>query len=100
MMTPFTRDARIPAIVPAPRMVMDLVIVTAPNPPGSRASISPPLAVLLIAPAKVLQGAVRLQGLTSSPTPETHVLVAWAFAIEAQIRERANTTSKLRVILI
>jgi hypothetical protein len=40
--------------------------------------ISPPSAVLEIAPAKVLHGAVRLQGLASSPTPETHVLVAWA----------------------
>jgi len=32
-----------------------------------------------MAPAKVLQGAVRLQGLASSPTPDTQVLV-WAFA--------------------
>jgi hypothetical protein len=36
--------------------------------------------VLDMAPAKVLQGAVRLQGLTSSPTPDTPVLVARAFA--------------------
>ena len=34
--------------------------------------------VVELAPAKVLQGAVRLQGLTSSPTPDTHVRVAWA----------------------
>src|SRR6266849_2930865 len=61
-------------------MVMDLVIVTAPNPPGSRASISPPTAVLEIAPAKVLQGAVRLHGLASSPTPETQVRDACALA--------------------
>jgi hypothetical protein len=61
-------------------MVIDLVIVTAPNPPGSRQLISPPAAVFEIAPAKVLQGAVRLQGLTSSPTPETHVRVACAEA--------------------
>jgi hypothetical protein len=40
-------------------------------------SISPPAAVLLMAPAKVLQGAVRLQGFTSSPTPDTQVRVAW-----------------------
>jgi hypothetical protein len=40
--------------------------------------ISPPAAVFEIAPAKVLHGAVRLQGLTSSPTPETQVRVAWA----------------------
>jgi hypothetical protein len=29
-----------------------------------------------MAPAKVLQGAVRLHGLASSPTPETQVRVA------------------------
>jgi hypothetical protein len=57
-------------------IVNDLVIVTPPNPPGSRQLISPPLAVLEIAPANVLQGAVRLHGLASSPTPDTHVRVA------------------------
>src|SRR6202162_6626362 len=62
---------------------MALVIVTAPKPPGSGASISPPAAVFEMAPAKVLHGAVRLQGLASSPTPDTHVRVAWAWAIEA-----------------
>src|SRR5215510_10385676 len=61
-------------------MVMAFVIVTAPNPPGSRQLISPFLAVFEIAPAKVLHGAVRLQGLTSSPTPDTQVRVAWAWA--------------------
>src|SRR3954468_7967348 len=61
-------------------MTSDLLIVTAPKPPGSRQLISPPAAVFEIAPAKVLQGAVRLQGLTSSPTPETQVRVAWALA--------------------
>ena len=59
-------------------MVIDLVMVTAPKPPGSRQLISPPAAVFEIAPAKVLQGAVRLHGLTSSPTPETQVRVACA----------------------
>jgi hypothetical protein len=53
-----------------------LVIVTAPNLPGSSASISPPALVFEMAPANVLQGAVRLQGLASSPTPETHVRLA------------------------
>src|SRR5687768_5176835 len=61
-------------------MVIDLVIVTAPKPPGSRQLISPPAAVLEIAPAKVLHGAVRLHGLTSSPTPDTQVRVACAEA--------------------
>src|SRR6516225_6725233 len=59
-------------------IVMDLVMVSAPNPPGSRQSISPSAEVLEIAPANVLQGAVRLHGLASSPTPETQVRVAWA----------------------
>jgi hypothetical protein len=61
-------------------MVIDLVIVTEPKPPGSRQLISPPAAVLEIAPANVLQGAVRLHGLTSSPTPDTQVRVACAWA--------------------
>src|SRR5256714_15148447 len=63
---------------------MFLVIVTVPKPPGSRQSISPLSAVFEIAPAKVLQGAVRLHGLTSSPTPDTQVRVACAWAIEAK----------------
>ena len=57
-------------------MAIDFVIVTAPKPPGSMQLISPPLAVFEIAPANVLHGAVRLHGLASSPTPETHVRVA------------------------
>src|SRR5712691_3501332 len=61
-------------------MLIDLVMVTAPKPPGSSTLISPPAAVFEIAPANVLHGAVRLQGLTSSPTPETQVRVACACA--------------------
>src|SRR5437588_6092275 len=78
---------------PPPSRVMDLVIVTAPNPPGSRASISPPAAVLEVAPAKVLHGAVRLQGLASSPTPDTQVRVAWALIIAVP-----NTRTPKRLI--
>src|SRR5216117_1943046 len=59
---------------------IDLVMVTAPKPPGSRQLILPPAAVLEIAPAMVLHGAARLHGLTSSPTPETQVRVACACA--------------------
>src|SRR5687768_12498120 len=59
---------------------IDLVIVTPPKPPGSKQLISPPAAVFEIAPANVLQGAVRLQGFASSPTPETQVRVACAEA--------------------
>ncbi len=52
------------------------MIVTAPKPPESSTLISPPAAVFEIAPANVLHGAVRLHGLASSPTPDTHVRVA------------------------
>ena len=38
----------------------------------------PLMKVLEMAPAKVLHGAVRLQGLASSPTPDTQVRVACA----------------------
>src|SRR5262249_55028963 len=79
--TPLTLMPFVPAARTEPRVapqsiVIDFVIVTAPKPPGSRQSISPLGAVLEIAPANVLQGAVRLHGLASSPTPETHVRVA------------------------
>src|SRR5467141_2480607 len=92
---PLVRAARMPATCPPPpSIVIALVIVTAPKPPGSRASISPPAAVFEIAPAKVLQGAVRLQGLASSPTPDTQVRVACAWAMEANANVKiaiANT---------
>ena len=65
---------------PPPSSVIDLVIVNAPKPPGSSASISPPAAVFEMAPAQVLHGAVRLHGLASLPTPETQVRVACAWA--------------------
>src|SRR5258708_38366046 len=68
-------------------MVIDLVMVNAPKPPGSRQSIWPLVNVLEIAPAKVLHGAVRLHGLASSPTPETQVRVAWALAGAADRRK-------------
>jgi hypothetical protein len=70
-------------MVPVPSRVIDLVIVTAPKPPGSSASISPHAAVFEIAPAQVLQGAVRLHGFTSSPTPDTHVREACAWSSDA-----------------
>src|ERR1044072_7598166 len=80
METPLVSELRTPPSVWWQSMVIDLVIVTAPKPPGSRQLISPPAAVFEIAPAKVLHGAVRLHGLTSSPTPDTQVRVACAEA--------------------
>src|SRR5712691_7205129 len=69
-----------PAKVAVQSMVIDLVMVTAPNPPGSRQLMIPFAAVFEIAPANVLHGSVRPHGLASSPTPETQVRVAWACA--------------------
>ena len=80
MFMPFVPDDRIPPGRAKQSISSDLVIVTAPKPPGSRQLILPSEAVFEIAPAKVLQGAVRLQGLASSPTPETQVRVACALA--------------------
>src|SRR5262249_13276223 len=77
---PLVPAARIEPNVPSQSMVIDLVIVTAPNPPGSRQSISPLAAVLEIAPATVLHGALALHGFASSPTPEPQVRVDWARA--------------------
>src|ERR1044071_9961112 len=99
MLTPLTPLDRIepkPAPV-VPSRVIDLVAVTAPKPPGSSASISPPAAVLEIAPAHVLQGAVLLQGLTSSPTPETQVRVACAWVMEANASRKVAITRSLIV---
>jgi len=78
-MMPLVPLTSTPAMLPPePSIVIDLVMVTAPKPPGSSTLISPLGAVLEIAPANVLHGAVRLHGLASSPTPETQVRVACA----------------------
>src|SRR5688500_2946118 len=85
---------------------IDLVMVSPPKPPGSRQLISPAAAVLEIAPAKVLQGAVRLHGLASSPTPETHVRVACACAgaasmsVAAPPASTAHTKAKLLILTL
>src|SRR6266508_4347438 len=97
---PLVRAASTPAKVAVQSMVIDLVMVTAPNPPGSRQLMMPPVAVFEIAPAKVLQGAVRLHGLASSPTPETQVRVAWACAgpelsIGTQTKPTAASSSEV-----
>src|SRR2546423_12163030 len=95
MVMPGVPETRTEAMLPPPSTVTDLVIVKPPNPPGSRASISPPTAVFEMAPAKVLQGAVRLHGLASSPSPETQVRVAcaWTKAVVAKAK-----TTKARAL--
>ena len=91
-------ETNTPASKHSEEMVIALVMVTPPKPPGSRALISPPVAVLEIAPAKVLQGAVRLHGFASSPTPETQVRVACACASVEKPATRAASEKK-RIIL-
>jgi hypothetical protein len=76
MLMPFVPALRIEPNTSWQSMVIYLVMVTAPKPPGSMQLISPFTAVFEIAPAKVLHGAVRLHGLTSSPTPDTQVRLA------------------------
>src|SRR3954464_8431604 len=98
MMTPLVPAARMPARVPSPLIVIDLVMVTAPNPPGSRTEISPPSAVLEIAPANVLHGAVRLQGLASLPTPDTQVRVAWPKVTVEKPAKKIAVRMKRRVL--
>jgi hypothetical protein len=101
--TPGTPEARIEATwPPPPSSVIDLVIVTVPKPPGSSASISPPVAVFAMAPGQVLHGAVRLHGLASSPTPETQVRVACACAgaIATPATKSAPRSADRRVDLV
>src|SRR5258708_21552031 len=84
-------------------MLNDLVMVTEPKPPGSRQLISPLAAVLEIAPAYVLHGAVGLQGLASSPTPETQVRVACAIAasgVSASKATLANPNNAATVFMV
>src|SRR3569623_177160 len=80
MVMPVVAATRTPDCVLSQMIWIALVIDSAPTPPGSRQLISPPAAVLGNAPWKVLHGAVRLHGLTSSPTPEIQVRVACADA--------------------
>src|ERR1700709_845765 len=83
MVMPLTAAATIPPNVPVQSIVIDLVIVRVPKPPGSVQLISPLVSVTEIAAAKVLHVAVRLhpnEVLLSSPTPDTQVRVAWAWA--------------------
>src|SRR6516165_6146058 len=103
-MIPFVPDTSTPAVPTSQEMVSDLVMVRAPKPPGSRQLISPFTAVFEMAPAKVWQGAVRLQGLASLPTPETQVRVACAWAGNA-MRQKANiapsrVNSRLGVLIL
>src|ERR1019366_4718623 len=82
---------------------MDFVMVSAPKPPGSSTSISPCAAVLLMAPAKVLHGAVRLHGFASSPTPDIQGRVACPLAVAAANTKRVAARTNVfveRIILL
>src|SRR4051794_5006337 len=95
MMMAFVEATRTPASTSSDIMLIDLVIVTPPKPPGSSTQISPPLAVLEMAPAKVLHGAVREHGLTSSPVPDTQVRVACAWAGAVASRNKHATAAAI-----
>src|SRR2546425_3692559 len=97
IITPVVEALRIELKISWQSMVIDLVMVTAPKPPGSRQLISPLTAVFEMAPAKVLQGAVRLHGLASSPTPDTQVRDACARAKEANANMKIAIASALIV---
>src|ERR1051325_1348792 len=96
--TPLTPAARMPARVPSPLMVIALLMVMVPKPPGSRTEISPPAAVFDSAPANVLQGAVRLQGLASLPTPDTQVR-GWPAAAAAVRVMTARAVARRRSLI-
>src|SRR5271154_5149556 len=79
---------------------MALPMLTPPKPPASSASISPPAAVLEIAPFQVWQGCVRLHGLASLPTPDTQVRVG-SCALAGLIpkpNQTANSTPKMSIV--
>src|ERR1700722_20224921 len=79
-----------------PKMVTDLLMVTGPKSPGSRASISPPAGVWASAAAKVRQGEVRVHGLESLPeAAETQVRV---FAGSPLVVNAANTLSAALIV--
>ena len=96
MRTPVVLDARAEPSTCLHEIVIDFVTVTAPKPPGSMQLMMPPAAVFEIAPAHVLHGAVRLQGLASSPTPDTQVRVAWAKALPLASRSSTDMINELR----
>jgi len=75
-LVPLVPVARTPAKAFVQSILMDLVMVMAPKPPGSMQLMIPAVEVFEMAPAKVLHGAVWLHGLASSPPPETQVRVA------------------------
>jgi hypothetical protein len=80
-------------------MVIEWPMFSVPNPPSVIALISPPMKVLLYAPAKVLHGAVKLQGSMSFPVPDTHVRVACPNA-GAALTPKASTPKSTASLLI
>src|SRR5215204_530789 len=93
--TPTVPLFRMVAFAPVPSMVTDFTMPTTPKLPESRTLIWPLTFVFEIAPAKVLQGAVRLHGLTSSPTPETHGRV-WACAATDTVKRNVRKAKILK----
>src|SRR5260370_6611749 len=105
ILIPVTPAPMIEANAALPSRVIDLVIVTAPKAPESSASISPPLAVFGIAPAKVLHGAERVHGVAPTPAPQTHVRDGCALLDEASVKvittkSKAEKDNRRRAIAI
>src|SRR5260370_25499869 len=67
--TPLPPPTRTPPGPASQSIVMALVMVTCPNPPGSKQSISPFTAAFERAPAKVLQTAALLPDLAPAADP-------------------------------
>ena len=65
------------------------------GPPGSRQVISPPAAVLAIAPASGLHGCLRQHGLASSPKPETPLRAAWAIVPGTRVATSTRANSSM-----
>src|SRR5437588_639076 len=101
--TPFSPSTGMISPIELPLMVIDFLMVKglkvgggkARKSPGSRTEISPPELVTDIVKAKVLHGAVRLQGKESSPTPDTQVCGKGCPCADEAIRRRLRPSRKL-----
>ena len=89
-------DATWPASPPPPSILMALVIVTVPNPPGSSASISPQSAVLEIAPGKGLAGCGAAARIDVVADPDTQVRVACADACDVSAQKQMANAARTK----
>src|SRR5882757_4744918 len=92
-------DAALTPAVPTPSLTMliDLVMVIGPKPPGSSTSISPPAVVWVMAKAKVRHGCVRVQAPLSVPVPDTQVR---RFVAEAGVDDSAAPSASRDAVIL